>query len=199
MADNILDSMTHFVLRIENLLVCVPKLLSGAFSVETPVFPQFTHCTRRTFSRSLCLLSDSCSLFFRDSTCSLLRDTSSRKLSSTSLVISNIAALKTVSITPDNWDWNVNITSDILARKRSLPFSFPTVQLYTTKIRYHLAVDYKLTVYITCTHILNSIQEGYRWNIAPAETGPNKLLCLTALNAIFSWGRYGTILQSKKR
>nr|XP_046183460.1 calcium/calmodulin-dependent protein kinase type II delta 2 chain-like [Oncorhynchus gorbuscha] len=42
------------------------------------------------------------SRFFSDSTCSRLRDTSFMKLSSTSLVISYIAALNTVSMTPES-------------------------------------------------------------------------------------------------
>lgn len=77
-----------------------------------------SHCThlslRTLVSCFFRLDSLHCSLFFRVSTCSRLRDTSFTKLSSTSRVISNMAALNTVSMTPDSWDWNECTTSDIM-------------------------------------------------------------------------------------
>lgn len=88
----------------------------GSFSPDTPLLPQSLHLPRP--SPSLRRLSDHLSRFFRDSTCSLHRFISSKKLSSTSRVISNKAALKTVSMTPESWDWKFAIVSAITLIKR---------------------------------------------------------------------------------
>lgn len=79
--------------------------------LESPVRPQSEHRIflprSHSLSLSLSLLSDNCSLRFNTSTSCLRWPTSSRKLSSTSLVISNMADLRTVSMTTESWDWNV--------------------------------------------------------------------------------------------
>lgn len=83
----------------------------GSFSPDTPLLSQSLHLPRP--SPSFRRLSVHLSRFFRDSTCSLHRFISSKKLSSTSRVISNMAALKTVSMTPESWDWKFAIASAI--------------------------------------------------------------------------------------
>lgn len=88
----------------------------GSFSPGTPLLPQSLHLPRP--SPSSRRLSDHLSRFFRESTCSLHRFISSKKLSSTSRVISNMAALKTVSMTPESWDWKFAIFSAIALIKR---------------------------------------------------------------------------------
>lgn len=88
----------------------------GSVSPDTPLLPQSLHLPRP--SPSLRRLSDHLSRFFRDSTWSLHRFISSKKLSSTSRVISNMAALKTVSMTPESWDWKCAIVSAITLIKR---------------------------------------------------------------------------------
>lgn len=87
-------------------------------SLDTRRLPQSLHRPRPSPSSSLRRLSDHFSRFFRDSTCSLQRFISSKKPSSTSRVISYMAALKTVSMTPESWDWKVAIVSAITLIKR---------------------------------------------------------------------------------
>ncbi len=91
--------------------------------LDSPVRPQSWHRVflprSHSLSLSRSLLSDNCNLRFKTSTSCLRWPTSSRKLSSTSLVISNMADLRTVSMTTESWDWNVRKrASDIVLPPR---------------------------------------------------------------------------------
>lgn len=102
-----LDSTSHSALMdVSRGCGCqtdAPVALSSS-SPDGPTLPHSMHLPRRSPSLSFRRPSDHFSRLFRDSTCSLHRVTSSRKLSSTSRVISYMAALKTVSMTPESWD-----------------------------------------------------------------------------------------------
>lgn len=103
---------TQNAFKKKNEPVLIAEDLGSSPSLESPTRPQSTHLPP---SRSLSFrrVSDHLSRRFRDSTCSRLRVTSSKKLSSTRRVISYMAALKTVSITPESCDWKVTTASDI--------------------------------------------------------------------------------------
>lgn len=97
-------------------LCLLGSLPAGSF-FESPVLPQSVHLTRLTLSLSPSLVSRICNLRLKTTASCLPRPISSKKLPSTSLVISHMADLRMVSITTESWVWNVRRTeSDILLR-----------------------------------------------------------------------------------
>lgn len=112
----------YFFRTLQLVIVYKPASgdISSVSSLHTRALSHSAHLTLVCWV--LRLVSLHWSLFFRESTCSRLRDTSFTKLSSTRRVISNMAALKTVSMTPDSCDWNECMTSDILTSNVKLIF-----------------------------------------------------------------------------